>query len=279
MRDDAASGPSTQASAPRRKPPRPAVKDAKMRGASGAGHSVPGLLALVGGDELKPGNEEQDRMLAAAARPGAAYVVPTAAARQHPEMAVEHATRWFKQFGVEIEKLPVLKRTDANSKELAERARAGGFFYLVGGDPGLVAEVLHASRVWVAMFAAWLDGASLAGSSAGAMALCSHTLIRARFPNHTNRRPAEALGLVPDTAVLPHYDTFGQPWIESAQRELPGVTLLGIDERSAAIWMDGAWRAAGPGAVTVIRGSKVERFASGMKISGLEKPLRMLPAT
>jgi cyanophycinase len=237
------------------------------------------VLALVGGDELNPGNEEQDRMLSAAARPGPAYVVPTAAARQHPEMAVAHASKWFKQFGVDIEELPVLKRTDANSKELAQRARAGGFFYLVGGDPGLVAEVLHGSRVWRAMFDAWLDGASLAGSSAGAMALCSHTLIRARFPDQSNRRPAEALGLVPGTAVLPHYDTFGRRWIESAQRELPGVTLLGIDERSAAVWAEGAWQAAGPGVVTVIKGSAVEQFKSGTKISGLENPIRMLPAT
>jgi hypothetical protein len=57
------------------------------------------------------------------------------------------------------------------------------------------------------------------------------------------------------------------------------VTLLGIDERSAAVWKEGAWQAAGPGAVTVIRGSEVERFASGMKVSGLENPIRMLPAT
>jgi cyanophycinase len=218
-------------------------------------------------------------MLAAAARPGQAYVVPTAAARQHPEMAVAHAAGWFKKFGVEMQDLPILKRSDANSKELAEKAREGGFFYLVGGDPGLVAEVLHGSRVWRAMFEAWLDGASLAGSSAGAMALCSHTLIRARFPDQSNRRPAEALGLVPGTAVLPHYDTFGRRWIESAQRELPGVTLLGIDERSAAVWAEGAWQAAGPGVVTVIKGSAVEQFKSGTKISGLENPIRMLPAT
>lgn len=237
------------------------------------------MLALVGGDELNPGNEQQDRMLAGAARPGPAFVVPTAAARQHPELAVGHATRWFKQFGVELEELPVLKRSDANSKSLAERAGAGGFFYLVGGDPGLVAQVLLESRVWSAMFSAWLAGAALAGSSAGAMALCSHTLIRASWPNRFNRRPAEALGLVPNTAVLPHFDTFGHRWVESAQRELPDVTLLGIDERTAALWADGAWRAAGPGSVTVIRDSRVVQFGSGMKISGLERPLRMLPAT
>ena len=240
--------------------------------------SRPGLLALVGGDEFKPGNEEQDRMLVDHAGPGPAFVVPTAAARQGPEQAVAHATRWFERFGLGLRELPVLKRADANSKELAELAREGGFFYLVGGDPGLVAQVLRGSRVWAAIFAAWRDGASLAGSSAGAMALCSHTLIRASWPNRFNRRPWDALGVVPDTAVLPHFDTFGHRWIESAQRELPGVTLLGIDERSAAVWVRDGWRAADPGAVTVVKGRQTSRFASGAAITGIAEPARMLPA-
>jgi hypothetical protein len=55
------------------------------------------------------------------------------------------------------------------------------------------------------------------------------------------------------------------------------MTLLGVDERSAAVWDGATWLAAGPGAVTVIRGAKVERFASGERISGLRQPARMLP--
>jgi cyanophycinase len=238
---------------------------------------VPGVLALIGGDEFNPGNEEQDRMLAEAAKPGPAFVVPTAAGRQGPEKAVAHATRWFKQFGVDLQELPVLKRADANSKELAALARTGGFFYLVGGDPGLVAQVLRLSRVWSAIFDAWVDGSSLAGSSAGAMALGSHTLIRAAWPNRFNRRPTEALGLVPETAVLPHFETFGHRWVESAEKELPGATLLGVDERSAAVWIKNEWLACGPGSVTVIKGSKASPHPSGSKILGLAAPVRMLP--
>jgi cyanophycinase len=236
------------------------------------------VLVLNGGDEFHPGNEEQDRMLATAGGPGRAFVVPTAAARQGPEQAVANATRWFEQFGVALEELPVLRRADANSKEIAEQARAGGFFYLVGGDPGLVVQVLHGSRVWSAIFDAWHEGAALAGSSAGSMALCSHTLIRASWPNRFNRRPLEALGLVPNAAVLPHYETFGHRWVESARRELPGVTLLGIDERTAAVWSRGEWVAAGPGEVTVMRGEGAATFRSGQKIAGLPEPVRMLPA-
>ena len=239
--------------------------------------SVAGVLALVGGDEFNPGNEEQDRILASAARPGPAFVVPTAAARQGPEQAVAHATAWFTQFGLELQELPVLKRTDANSKELTALARTGGFFYLVGGDPGLVAQVLRSSRVWTAIFEAWLGGASLAGSSAGAMALGSHSLIRATWPKRFTRRPTDALGLVPKTAVLPHFETFGHRWVASAETELPGTTLLGIDERSAAVWTTDGWRSYGPGSVTVIRGAKTVRFPSGSQVLGLRVPVRMLP--
>jgi cyanophycinase len=238
---------------------------------------VPGLLALVGGDEFNPGNEEQDRMLAASAGHGTAFVVPTAAARQKPEQSVAHARAWFRQFDIDLQELPVLKRIDARSDELAERARAGGLFYLVGGDPGWVAEVLRGSAVWAAIFGAWLQGAALAGSSAGAMALCTHTLVRAKWPNHVNRRPADGLGVLPQVAVLPHYNTFGHKWVASAQDTAPGLSLLGVDERSAAVWDGARWLAAGPGAVTVIDGTKVARFTSGQQVSGLRRPATMLP--
>jgi cyanophycinase-like exopeptidase len=126
------------------------------------------------------------------------------------------------------------------------------------------------------MFAAWRGGAVLAGSSAGAMALCSHTLIRATWPRHVERRPIDALDAVPKTAVLPHYNTFGQRWIESAQKAAPELTLLGVDERSAAVWSGRTWRAAGPGVVTVIKGARVNRFESGREIKGLAQPARRL---
>jgi cyanophycinase-like exopeptidase len=109
------------------------------------------------------------------------------------------------------------------------------------------------------------------------MALASHTLVLAKWPVHYNRRPVDALGLVPKTAVLPHYDTFGHRWVESAQASAPDLCLLGVDERSAAVWDGDKWLAAGPGAVTVIKGTKVARFASGHEVSGVPRPARILP--
>jgi cyanophycinase len=234
---------------------------------------VPGPLALVGGDELKPGNEPQDRILVEAADGGPAYVIATAAARQRPELAVENAKRWFGELGLEVEELPLTKRSHATSKEIAERAREGRFFYLVGGDPGLVPKVLADSAAWTAIVEAWRGGAALAGSSAGAMALGSWTLIRDRMPGDDRRRYREALGLVPNIAVIPHLSTFGERWIPSALEAAPdGAILLGIDERTAAVFVDGSWRVEGRGSVIVITGSDRRTFAVGAGIEDLPLP-------
>lgn len=235
---------------------------------------MPGLLVLNGGDEFHPGNEPQDRLLAAAAGRGPAYVVPTAAARQRPDLAVRHAQDWFAALGLRVEELPVLKPSDAQREDLVDKAAEAGVFYLVGGDPGLVVSVLRGSPVWNAMVEAWHQGAALAGSSAGAMALCQWTLIRKQWPNHSVRKYKDALGVLPKTAFLPHFDTFGQRWVDSAEEEtpIPDVVLLGVDERTAAVWDGSGWRAEGAGKVTVIAGGRREASASGEAVRGLPSP-------
>jgi cyanophycinase len=233
---------------------------------------VTGVLALVGGDEFHPGNEPQDRALIAAAGSGPAFVVPTAAARQGPEKAVATAQDWFRHLGLALQELRVLTRTDAQSKSTAERASEGGLFYLVGGDPGYVVKVLEGSRVWSAIEDAWRRGAALAGSSAGAMALGAASLIRARWPNREPRRPLSALGVVPGISVLPHYETFGHRWVESAREADPDLTLVGIDERTAAFWDGSVWRVEGPGTVTVINGDDRTLSVAGEVIARLPRP-------
>jgi cyanophycinase len=233
--------------------------------------NVTGPLALVGGDEFKPGNEDQDGLLVAAVskRPGPAFVVPTAAARGGPAQAVANATRWFATLGLRLEELHVLTRTHANSEMLAQEAAAGAFFYLVGGDPGHTASTLRETAVWRAIVTAWQGGAALAGSSAGAMAMGEWTLIRDRFKGDHRRLYRPALGLLPRMAVLPHFETFGHRWAASAVERAPvaGTILLGVDERSAAYWDGRSWTARGPGSVTVIEGEGRAVSPSGEPIS------------
>jgi hypothetical protein len=78
-----------------------------------------------------------------------------------------------------------------------------------------------------------------------------------------------ALGLLPRVAVLPHFETFGYRWADSARERAPteDTLLLGIDERSAAFWDGRAWTARGPGSVTVIRGEQREVSPSGATVN------------
>lgn len=231
---------------------------------------MPGLLVLNGGAEFRPGNEPQDRQLVSAAGPGPAFVVATAARRQRPELAVATASGWFAGLGLQLEELPVYTRSDANSSALSARASEAGFVYLTGGDPGLLVQTLRGSAVWSAIIGAWRGGAVLAGSSAGAMALCEWTLVMARWPRHTQRRAVPALGLVPRTAVLPHYGQMGSRW--SVEGPPEGLILLGLDERTAAAWDGGGWHCAGAGAVTVMTAGRAERFEAGRSCKGIPEP-------
>ena len=228
-----------------------------------------GLLALVGGDEFKPGNEAHDRLLVEHHGPGAAYVLPTAAARQRPDLAVATAQRWFTPLGLNVAELPVLKRSDATSAKYIELAEEGGFFYLTGGDPGLVVDVLRESPVWRAIVAAWQQGAALAGSSAGAMAFGEWTLIRKSYPGSAQRRYKPALSLLPRVAVAPHFETFGHRWVDSVLAEPPddeNVVIVGIDERSAAVWDGHAWTAHGPGSITLVTSRTRQSFPPGSRV-------------
>lgn len=238
----------------------------------------PGPLALVGGDEFRPGNEPHDERLVQAANrldPAApAFIVASAAAREGPDQAVATARAWFASLGLDVEELPLRTRRQARDRAIVERAREGRFFYLTGGDPGLVVEILGDTPAWKAIVEAWRNGAVLAGSSAGALAFGAWTLARRAEPGNVLRNARPALGLVAGVVVAPHFATVGPQWVPAIR---PAVTalggiLLGLDERTAALWSDGEWRAFGAGSVVVIDAHGERRFSSGEVIAGLPLP-------
>jgi cyanophycinase len=232
-----------------------------------------GPLVLTGGAEFMPGNEPHDRafLMAAAGRP--IYIVAAAAVRQDPDRAVATARRWFGSLGADVEELRLRGRRDGRDRGIVAAAQDAGGVYLCGGDPGLVIELLRDTPAWDAVADAWRHGAALGGSSAGAMALGEWSLIRAGM-SHDRRRFAPALGLLPSVAVVPHLDEFGERWLPSLRPPRSGVTLLGLDTRTAAIWRPGiGWRAMGRGRVVVIRDANRQTRTDGGRPTGIGRPV------
>jgi cyanophycinase len=247
-------------------------------GALGHHRGMPrGPLLLVGGNEFLPGNEPHDRRFVEAAANQPAYVVATAAVRQDPDRAVRTAKAWFAALGLRVEELPLRSRRGAADPGVVAAAEKARGFYLCGGDPGLVVSTLARTPAWDAIVDAWRRGAALAGSSAGAMALGEWSLLRARRPGDARRRYAPALGLVGGLAVVPHLDEFGEAWMPSALAGQPrsDTVLLGIDARTAAVWMPGrggGWAAMGAGGVDVVTRDARRRVAAGHRVIGLRPP-------
>ena len=97
-----------------------------------------------------------------------------------------------------------------------------------------------------------------------------------QVPGDRRRGYRDALGLVPGIAVLPHFATFGREWVPSVLEGRPSddVVLVGIDERTAAVWSDDAWRVMGDGDVAVITTEGNASSGSGEGIrSSLPGPL------
>jgi cyanophycinase len=159
-----------------------------------------GTLALVGGGEWQEGCTFDTALLKASGGTSVT-VLPTAAAYEHPERAVEQATQWFAERGADVRGLMVLRRPDAEDAANARAVRESRFLYLSGGSPMHLRSVLKDSEVWTALVETWRDGAVLAGSSAGAMALCD-PMVDPRGGAFT-----VGLGLVEQLAFIPHHDT------------------------------------------------------------------------
>jgi cyanophycinase len=174
-------------------------------------------------------------------------VLPTAAAYEHPERAVEWATKWFKGIGGKVRGLMVLRRPDAEEKANADAVREARFIYLGGGSPLHLRSVLKESALWEALQEAWRAGAVVAGSSAGAMVL-GDPMIDPRGGAFTL-----GLGMVEQLAFLPHADTWSPEKAHRTVKLAPdGLPIVAVDERTAIIRnADGEWRVAGAGGARV----------------------------
>lgn len=205
-----------------------------------------GTLALVGGAEWRAGCDF-DRDLLAVSGGTEVVVLPTAAAYEHPERAVEAAARWFGELGATVSSVPVLTRADALDDEHAAGVRAARFLYLASGSPMHLRSVLKDSPVWDALLEMWQEGGVLAGSAAGAMVL-GDPMVDPRGGALTL-----GLGLVEQLAVIPHHDTWSEDKAKRTLRIAPaGMPLAGIDERTALLRSpEGGWSTAGAGSVTV----------------------------
>lgn len=218
---------------------------------------------LAGGSEFSGQMAKPDReAIAAAGGPGARVaVIPAAAAPDGNDVrAGQNAVSWFRELGSQkVESLPLIDRASADDPAIADRLKRARLIYLLGGFPGHLANSLKGSHSWRVVMNAYRSGAVIAGSSAGAMVLCSD------FFDPVVNAVNTGLGLLSKTCIIPHHDTMGKQWLPRLMKTLPDSLLVGIDEETAMLTTGTScqWRLYGKGRATLYRQGEITIWGPG----------------
>lgn len=235
-----------------------------------------GSIALVGSGEFLPEMSDLESLLIQdGVRNGKVprfIQIPTAAGQESPDRIKywkELGRAQGERLGIEVEFLEVFNRQDAQDKELATLIADSALIYLSGGDPHHLADSLAGTPVFDAIYQGWSSGSSLAGCSAGAMALSTH------IPNFrlSKKSPTPGFNLLTNIRVIPHFDRFFR-WIpDSAAKVLMSTSdetvLIGIDELTALVnrSQEPDWQVIGSGLVHILSGAPSAQLANRARIT------------
>jgi len=226
-----------------------------------------GALLLEGGAEFGGQMREPDLIaLKLAGGPQSPVrIIPTAAAPDNNQArAGGNGVRWFTALGAQnVSWVPLIDKPSANDPQVAAELLQARLIYVLGGFTNYLGQTLKESAAWQAALQAAQAGAVIAGSSAGAMVLCQF------YYDPGAGQVMDGLNLIPNALVLPHHNTFGKAWAPQLVERLPGVTLLGIDERTGMLSQDGAanWQVLGQGSVSLYRQGRREIYQKEKRFS------------
>lgn len=203
-----------------------------------------GAIALVGSGEYTTAMGEVDSFLLDTLGGTArrVVVIPTASALEPgmPQVWNERGVRHFQALGAVATPLPLIMRDDALRPEIVAALEDGDFFYFSGGSPDYLIETLRGTPAWATILARHHAGAVLAGCSAGAMMMSGATLRVREVVAGNDPRWVTAMGVVPNIAVLPHFDRMvdfaGAAVFTRIIATAPdAMTLVGVDEDTALV--------------------------------------------
>ncbi len=218
-----------------------------------------GRLALVGGDEFRPGCESMDTAILAAtgvATP-VVLIVPTAAAFENPARAADNGVRHFGSLGADASPLMVLNHKDAMDAGVAAEVESADVVYLTGGNPAHLLETLRDSLLLDAIRGRLENGGILAGSSAGAMVMGSWMRFRGEW--------TRTLGVASGVATLPHHERADPDTVLGDLGYAPDdlTAVFGVDGAAGVLSGPDGWTALGSGRVTVYHDGGWRRFEQG----------------
>ncbi|HYK86377.1 MAG TPA: Type 1 glutamine amidotransferase-like domain-containing protein [Ktedonobacteraceae bacterium] len=207
---------------------------------------MPGAIALVGSGEYLDAMNTTDTYLIetlGGKKHARVALLPTASGLEEggPSYWNNLGLSHFQALGVkDVRATAIVNRDSASDPEQLELLRDANFFYFSGGNPQHIIGTLRDSPAWEIISSAYEQGAVLAGCSAGAMALSGYTISIRQVMAGEKLKWVDALGVVPQVVVFPHFDRMSnfidQQLFQELLATLPKEHIvLGIDEDTALV--------------------------------------------
>ena len=221
---------------------------------------VHGNMIVIGGAEDKQGPKEilKEAAQRCGADKGRMVIVTTAS--QKPSELGEAYRALFAELGVaDVRVADIKTRREAGDPGMVETIQNATGIFFTGGDQLRITSVLGGTAAEAAIREAFLKGALVAGTSAGASVVCS-TMITDGLSNEAARKctlkMAPGLGLLEQVIVDQHFAQRGRLGrLLCGVAENPHSLGVGIDENTAIhVFADARFAVLGEGAVTVIDG-------------------------
>lgn len=224
--------------------------------------SVKGKLIIIGGAERQDEGQAVLKNVAAEMNGHKQLLIITAASHE-PEGVGEDYTRIFHSLGItSVDVVYISRREDAESPELVHRCEQADGIFFTGGDQLRITSQMGDSSMYRCMRERYLDGAVIAGTSAGAAAM-PYTMIIGGPGDESNRistlSMAPGLGLLDNVVIDSHFAERGRMGrLIGAVMQNPRNLGIGIDEGTAIIVERAKhFRVIGSGAVYAVDGSNI----------------------
>jgi cyanophycinase len=230
------------------------------------------VLVIIGGHEDRKGAKRILREVARHVRrhgragsdnEACGKIVVTTVASHEPAGYFEQYQAAFGDLGVpEVIELPLASREEANDPANATRLDGADGLFFTGGDQLKITSQLGDTPVLRRIVELYESGGVIAGTSAGASALCDIMLVRGSSrESHRigDLRMAPGLGLIRNVIIDQHFAERGRMGrLLGAVAHNPNGLGIGIDEDTAiVVENESHFRVIGSGAVYVVDGDGI----------------------
>lgn len=224
----------------------------------------PGALMLIGGAEDRQGDRLVLRRFVSLCRSPAPRVAVLPSASAYPEAAARRYEAVLAALGVaqQVVVHPAT-REDAGRIELVAQVATADGILITGGDQRRLTEIVGGTPLEQAIHQAFMNGACVAGTSAGAAVMSARMLWA--------RSLTEGFGLLPQVIVDQHFTERRRlPRLLRALSRHPDHIGVGVDEDTALVLRRGhGAEVVGSGSVTIVDPRAVQGAIDGLEPDAL----------